>query len=618
MKRKSIENVNNINNKTTCQEQRHADCVVMSKVWEHFCSFLDSQVENDEGPDFDYLHEIIHELRNFDIPVLLNDVTIESISNIADEQLMNLVFPDLPSLLPVLLSVSYLHLANEVMSYPSISNDDTAVHTPESLLCMSLRYFPFNAAALYELANYRRMISINPQRDICAHYELASKFGHKIREIAINHLQGSNDDDDDNHEEENELSEWIDGLLLHEIVGVRSLDEDTDGENSSNDIEKDEFPGSSIEALSLFMAALLRSSMQDHDIALEHMQKLDLTHRIHPNVWKASSSNLLVNGHLANTLPDSDEEIAFVPQVYTNRVISKDMHAKLLQVFSPKSPFWKESDYHHRSYFSFFEDISKESLVQPRHLIDDLVLNSLLPLVKTVIKDDIVGYEFWVHSRPLNANLGHQLHFDTDESLLNQNKKVTHPVVSSVLYLSGCNDSETSAGSTIIFNQTPDSSCVATKVWLNKPKEDGIYLTFPGNLLHGVLPCTCKDSDRDKSEPIERLTLMVGFWTRRVPETMKNRQLYGPCSPLPPKNDDHTWVHQITEGYPKNSDSRFTRNITSSNVPCISPAWEQIHPNADALQLDDIPIGLDHKYFVKNAPNCFRDCLFPQRSDSNE
>jgi len=606
--------------KSKKQKQRYADREILSKVWEHFCSFLDSKEENDEGPDFDYLHEIIQDLQQFDIPVLLKDVSEENIINMAGENLVNLVFPDLPSLLPVLMSVTYLHLADEAMSALSISNDDVTANTPDSLLYKSLTYFPFNAAALYTLANYQQMMSIHSPQEICAKYEHASRFGHEIRTIAMNHLQGTNDDDD--QKEESELSEWIDGLLLHEIAGARSFDNDINDVNSEENIEEDEFPVSSIEASSLFMAAFLRSSLQEHDLALKHLQKLDLTHRIHPNVWKASSGQLLTNeDNLGDISTVSDDDILFVPQIYSGQVISNDMHNKLLQVFSREAPFWKESDYHHRSYFSFFEDMTEESFVQPRHLIDDLVLNHLLPLATSLTKEKIVGYEFWAHSRPLSANLGHQLHFDTDESLLNQNKKITHPIVSSVLYLSGCNgDSETSAGPTVIFNQTPDSSHVATKAWISKPKEDGLYLMFPGNLLHGVLPCRCKDSDRGTSEPMERLTLMIGFWTRRVPDTMKERRLYGPCSPIPPNDDDHTWVRQIMEGYPRKCDTDKTRSVSnakSSNVPCVSPAWEQIHRNEDALQVN-VPFGVDHKYFVKNAPSCFRECLFPRTLDADE
>ena len=75
--------------------------------------------------------------------------------------------------------------------------------------------------------------------------------------------------------------------------------------------------------------------------------------------------------------------------------------------------------------------------------------------------DSIVGYEWWPHTRPVQANLGHNLHFDTDESLLAETGDITHPIVSSVLYLTGGADS----GATIVFDQTPDSKDIAKHGW---------------------------------------------------------------------------------------------------------------------------------------------------------
>ena len=71
-------------------------------------------------------------------------------------------------------------------------------------------------------------------------------------------------------------------------------------------------------------------------------------------------------------------------------------------------------------------------------------MNHVLPLAQSQLKpghDPIVGFEWWVrvHTRSIQANLGHQLHFDTDEAFLAQEKEVTHPAVSSVLYLTGNN-----------------------------------------------------------------------------------------------------------------------------------------------------------------------------------
>ena len=228
----------------------------------------------------------------------------------------------------------------------------------------------------------------------------------------------------------------------------------------------------------------------------------------------------------------------------------------------------------------------------------------------------------------LGANLGHQIHFDTDESLLGREKKVTHPIVSSVLYLTGAKHgtAETAkAGATIVCNQTPDSKEVASKAWVSHPN-DNSFMTFPGNLLHGVLPCLGPEkpkaaSEYEKSEN-NRLTFMVGFWTRNVAEGMADdRELYGPCGPLPPSTDEHSWVTECQKGY-KESDreSIITKNesrldITGRALPCTSPAWEQFKSQSSSevdstTPILEVPRGLDHRYFVLNAPHCFTESLY--------
>ena len=105
---------------------------------------------------------------------------------------------------------------------------------------------------------------------------------------------------------------------------------------------------------------------------------------------------------------------------------------------------------------------------------------------------------------------------------------------------------------------------------------------------------------------------MVGFWTRRVPDKMQNRKVYGPCGPLPPV-DSTEWVQKI-QGYPKQVEP--SKNLKASTLPKISPAWETIQPHeGDALA---IPHGINHRFFVKGAPQCFRDSLFEDRDDDEE
>jgi len=231
----------------------------------------------------------------------------------------------------------------------------------------------------------------------------------------------------------------------------------------------------------------------------------------------------------------------------------------------------------------------------------------------------------------LGANLGHQVHFDTDESLLGRENKVTHPIVSSVLYITGAGRG-CKAGSTIVFDQTPESKDVAPQAWISHPKNNA-FMTFPGELLHGVLPCAGttgkKEANNGSSESKEeiphRLTFMVGFWTRNVPEAMGERTLYSACGPLPPATPEHSWVIESQRGYDNamqqksKSDGNASKiehrsNMAFDLLPSASPAWEHFdcevktessNPGATLT----IPKGLDHRFFVWNAPNCFSESL---------
>jgi len=255
---------------------------------------------------------------------------------------------------------------------------------------------------------------------------------------------------------------------------------------------------------------------------------------------------------------------------------------------------------------------------------------------------------------------------------------VTHPIISSVLYLTGAPGDGTatgaadceedtaatavadaaahSPGSTVVFDQTPDSKEVASRAWVSRPRNNS-FMVFPGNLLHGVLPCagtgkkdlrrdkigcggseggTAIDSDEKIVESIHRLTFMVGFWTRNVTDGMGERKLYSPCGPLPPASAEHSWVVESQTGYngdkstkslkgkhDGNENTRRERRSDSTYgmLPSVSPAWEQFDGSNDEKQcqtgevtpgrpLLTIPKGLDHRFFVWNAPCCFSESLF--------
>jgi hypothetical protein len=244
-------------------------------------------------------------------------------------------------------------------------------------------------------------------------------------------------------------------------------------------------------------------------------------------------------------------------------------------------------------------------------VVEDAITNHLLPLAERTLQEEhnspppkIVGAEWWVHTRPHRANLGHPLHFDTDEWLLNSKHEVSHPIVSSVLYLTG---GGVGAGSTIVFDQTPDSKENAKQVWLSEPKNNH-FMNFPGNLLHGVLPCV-GGSSREETDT-NRLTLMVGFWTRDVTKGMKNRKLYGPCGPLPPATEEHSWVLEAQMKVNQSS----SNEVEATTLKVAVPAWETIDYSYDRDKKRsaslEVPTSLDHQYFVRNAPECFTTKLF--------
>jgi hypothetical protein len=78
----------------------------------------------------------------------------------------------------------------------------------------------------------------------------------------------------------------------------------------------------------------------------------------------------------------------------------------------------------------------------------------------------------------------HQLHFDTDERTFTAGSgtPLTHPRVSSILYLSGAG-----AGPTLITDKEPGTAGLGTAGLLAWPDQNR-YVTFPGTLLHGVMP----------------------------------------------------------------------------------------------------------------------------------
>ena len=616
---------------------------VVDVAWYHYRSYLDStEEEEDGGGDFDELLEVISLLEDVVPPKNNSSIVDDDFSSLkkcleedCSEKELSHRLRSFEELLPVLMSLCYLQLGSHAidMAFASTEEeekDETALNkSPEEYLMLSLKHFPSNAAAASMLANYIRMNSLAPSEDVCFLYENAAKNAHNVRSLAISLLEDETVVDD--------VKEWVELLLLNGVAGCEFEGEDDDGED--NEEEEEEEGGvvsdSEVEATASFMAALLLSVLGKHEEAAVYLKQFGVTQRIHPEVWRGvktihDSQPKLIDG--ADGLPiPTPASFRSVHAQGNSGVLPPKLYKGLCDVFQPSAVYWKESDYDHRGYYSYFLDLSDEMKISPSNVIEDVIVNHLLPLAKRGLSAEdgerIVGAEWWCHHRPISANLGHNLHFDTDESLLAEEQSITHPIISSVLYLTGGAHGEQSAaspgGSTIVFDQAPDAKTVAPKIWASQARNNS-FMIFPGKLLHGVLPCPGDGTtDQSDAKMEHRLTFMVGFWTRRVPDKMKDRRLYGPCGPMPPATDEHTWMREIASGYENGAGGKSGRSstpnqddISSYEVPTISPAWETLEvakvekcEQEEEEQHLQMPPALDHKYFVRNAPKCFHDSL---------
>lgn len=649
------------------QKYRQQKLLFLQRIWGHFQAYLASTDQEDpEGtPDVDELHEILEWAScQSTSPV---QVPLKGGDNNNDNETVVAFYvqawrKDPIALLPVLLSVATQFLADHAIALfleqknaRSLAKDDQDDQETSPILDTtevtrqlfpSLNWFPTNPSTLSMLANWIRMEEGGLANPVFLGqlYRYAARQAALIRQACLKILDDCPKEDEEEEDEKDAAEEQakvpqlpviIEGLVLNQVVGVEyngseeDIDDEDDDDNDSRGSDT-EWTSSAVEGTARFMAAMQFSMAGCHDEAAKELKYFDFTHRLHPNVWN-ETNKIVEDGEKASS-------ITIEPALFEGPVLPTDVLEQLRQAFHPDSPYWMESGYNQRGYYSFFVDRLQRG-DKPKDLIQDIIESFLLPLVEKQLESNdqpIVGYEWWVHTRPVAANLGHNLHFDTDEALLKSQKQVTHPIVSTVLYLDGMVGK---SGPTIVLNQnSAENAPNADKVWRNDPHPNS-YLLFPGNMLHGVLPCsTFKDAstttlsnipddswvpdfqdiflkklDRQSfpRERSHRLTFMVGYWTRRVPDQMDDpTELYAPCGPMPP--DSHVWIRNLRKGYPNNL---MSTNETSAatkepcRVPHVSPAWEALPVSTTPDSLD-VPTALDHRFFVRNPPTCFRESLF--------
>lgn len=270
-------------------------------------------------------------------------------------------------------------------------------------------------------------------------------------------------------------------------------------------------------------AALLHSQAGEHGAALPLLRRFGFRLRLSPHVWAAAASSP-PPAPLGAPPPSPPDPV----RLYADAVPDA-MADRLRRAFAPSAAYWRETGYHTASsekrYFTFFYSCA----ARPSNAVEALIAR-LRPLLG---RQDLACAEWWVHTRPVGRHPGHELHYDLEESLLEASGRVLHPLVSSVVYLSG----GASAGPTIVLDErlSPDGEPpqpepreragkrprpggdapseaqaragagerTARRCWLAHPLERGFF-SFPGHLLHGVLPVDAPPRAAAGTPPLAR------------------------------------------------------------------------------------------------------------------
>lgn len=132
------------------------------------------------------------------------------------------------------------------------------------------------------------------------------------------------------------------------------VDDDDDGENTSWPATLVAAPRAHAVAHGSYMHALLLHLRGQCDEAVPHLRRLGVRHRLAPAVWSAVAAEppeplppVPWPASLSN-IPDVARFSGAVPPALLRRLQS---------AFSPTSPFWEESNYAERGYFSFWYDL---------------------------------------------------------------------------------------------------------------------------------------------------------------------------------------------------------------------------------------------------------------------
>ncbi|RKO93747.1 hypothetical protein BDK51DRAFT_29285 [Blyttiomyces helicus] len=253
------------------------------------------------------------------------------------------------------------------------------------------------------------------------------------------------------------------------------------------------------------------------------------------------------------------------------------MHAALLALFSPTSPFWTDHAYGPSTpYFSYAMSLTIPPAPEAHTAGLSQIIGTLHSLATQLFPSaaSATWCEWWVHCRPHPH--GHQLHFDSaDEGREREGGRPRHPIVSTVMYLT-----DGVGGPTLVTDQRIGGG-LAERGWAVYPKENRLT-AFDGSVLHGVIPGRGFIPDPTR----RRITFMAAFWD--ILETKPSAtEEPGSARPLPPPTSKrHTWTSLL----PAAREDWGSATSVPALVATLDRVWEAVDPEAQAQAAIDAPL----------------------------
>lgn len=250
---------------------------------------------------------------------------------------------------------------------------------------------------------------------------------------------------------------------------------------------------------------LLLSQRGNEAEANELMQRLGFT-------WRLSQQVIHYPLHVPSSAFSSASASATpCPVAYAiDGAVSQTQLRHLRSLFRSNSPFWSEHDYdalvsncsRRVGYFSYLYPFRERAAACSLERVINRVFQAVCERFPGVAEGAQVA-EWWVHSRVHSS--GHQLHFDSDETSIEDGGAPHHPLVSCVLFL----DADV-GGPTLVTDQLLCDDHLANQGWLFYGHENRLVM-FDAKYLHGKLQ-TCNKEHIMLFQLFKRLEYSFDAW----------------------------------------------------------------------------------------------------------